>query len=465
MTERNYERTGLLAIDPMAFGVLFAEPPSRETVDVGGVPVLTIRGPLEHHAGMWCDNYDSILSRASEAIASAAPGLVLRIDSPGGLVSGCMETARAIRALADASGKKLVALADGHMCSAAYALACVAHSIVTPPSSTIGSIGVLAARPDVSESIAASGARVFLVKSGARKGDGDPRVPVSEDELAALQESVDTLSEMFFAHVAMYRPMAADDARNLQAATLHGERAVTAGLADVLGGIDEAVALARGETQQAAPAVTEDAMASNLEEGLAKLRKAAEGDDEEAKKARRMLAAMDEEEKDDGGDAESEEDDKEAKSASSSAAESDAPPPKDDDKPEPKKDDEDAKALAARALATAEATARKTLLASRPDISDELRATLSDTSLPLEHVEKVLAATPRASRSKAPPQPATPTQGSHEHDTRDLAAINARLGLPEDPSGVVRLGNKTQYHAMTPAEARADRARRAGGSR
>ena len=158
---RRYERTGVLAVDPMAFNMLFAEAPSRDTVDMGGVPVVTIRGPLEHHAGMWCDSYDAILARASEALSSPSRGVVLRIDSPGGFVSGCMETARAIRALADGSGKILVAYVDGAACSAAYALACVAHHVVAPQSATLGSIGVLMARTDASEALAAAGVRLL----------------------------------------------------------------------------------------------------------------------------------------------------------------------------------------------------------------------------------------------------------------------------------------------------------------
>lgn len=442
MSERRYDRTGLLAVDPQAFDMVFGTLPSRETVDVRGVPVLTIRGPLEHHAGMWCDNYDAILARASEALGSAAPGIVLRIDSPGGLVSGCMETARAIRALADGSGKRVIAYADGKVCSAAYALASVADTIVAPESAELGSIGVLASRRDASAALEREGLRLYLVTSGARKGDGDPHVPVSEDELAALQETVDTLSEMFFAHVAAHRPVSVDDVRNLQAATLHGARAVAAGLADVLGDLDHAVALALGETQQAAARPSEDAMASNLEEGLAKLRKAAEGDDEEAKKARRMLAAMDEDEGDEPG-AEGGDDEPDAK-ATAASAEDEAPPPKDDGED----DESSAKAIAAQALATAQRAERAQILATRPDLSAEALENLS--GVPNEALASVLKTIPRV--MPAAPKAAAPTRGEGQGPGStgtegDIEAVNRRLGISDQPSGVVRTGSATTYHA------------------
>ena len=136
---------------------------------------------------------------------------------------------------------------------------------------------------------------MHLIKSGARKGDGDPALPMGADELAAIQDSVDTLASMFFGHVAQHRGVALDVVQGLQAGVLHGERAVALGLADLVGSLDDALAMARGTYQPAAAPQGDTAMAT-MDEAVEALRAAAEGDDEkEAARAKRMLAAMEEE--------------------------------------------------------------------------------------------------------------------------------------------------------------------------
>lgn len=456
LTGRRYERTGVLAVDPMAFTMLFAEAPSRDTVDMGGVPVVTIRGPLEHHAGMWCDSYDAILARASEALSGPSRGVVLRIDSPGGFVSGCMETARAIRALADGSGKTIVAYVDGQACSAAYALACVAHTVVVPQSATLGSIGVLMARTDASEALASAGVRLHLIKSGARKGDGTAEVPVSADELAAIQDTVDTQAALFFDHVAACRSLSVDAVSGLQAGVLIGARAVAAGLADVVGTLDDALALARGERVVTAAEPQTGPTMATMAEALEALHAAAEGDnEEEAAQAKRMLAAMEPE------------DDKDE------SAEDDAPPPKDD--PEPKKDEEDtsAKAIALRAEASALRAERATILATRPDLSAETKSKLA--GVPVAALAAALSAIPRAAVSPTPPKAEAPVlgegqggQGVTSFGTRAIepnAELDRAMGISKSTDApIVRTATYTQFGTLTREQAN-ETIKKIGGAR
>ena len=436
MTGHRYDRTGILAVSPSAFSMLFMAPASRDTVDHGGIPVLTVSGPLEHHAGFWCDSYDAILGRASEALSSGAPGLVLRIDSPGGLVSGCMETARAIRALADASNKRLVAYVDGQACSAAYALACVAHSVVTPETGTLGSIGVLRARLDVSAALEREGVKMHVITSGARKGDGDPSVAISADEMAAIQDGVNTLSAIFFDHVAQYRNVGVDDVRALEAGVLIGQRAVNAGLADRVGTLDDALALARGE-QAAAEPQQEHPM--NEDEIVEALRAQAEGEDEEkAARAKRMLAAMEDEE-DDPPSAED--------------------PP--EDPPPPPSDDEDAKAIALRAEATASRAERAQILATRPDLTKDALAKLQ--GIPTAALADALSLIPRV--SVTPPKVAAPTLGKNqggvvaglELGARTFepdAELDAAMGITRDAEPPIKRGATfTEFRTLTREQA------------
>ena len=72
-------------------------------------------------------------------------GILFRVDSPGGLITGVEELASTIAA---ARGRKpIVAYAYGNAASAAYWIASAADQIVAGPTTMLGSIGVAVAVP------------------------------------------------------------------------------------------------------------------------------------------------------------------------------------------------------------------------------------------------------------------------------------------------------------------------------
>ena len=442
-TMRRYDRNGVLAVDPAAFVMMFSDAPCDEASEIEGVPVVTINGPLEHHAGWWCDNYDAITQRVAKALEGPATGIVLRIDSPGGMVSGCMETARAIRAMADTAGKTITAYVDGQATSAAYALACVADSIVLPATGTVGSIGVISAMMDLTAANEAMGLRVAMVSSGARKTDGCPDVPLSADALAATQEVVDTLAGLLFEHVAAHRPaLTVDAVKGLQAGLVIGARAVNLGLADAVGSLSDALALARGEVTATTAALPpeETPMATSYDEAVEALRAAAEGDGEEATTAKRMLAAMEPEEE--------------------KEPESEDPAPE----PEPEKeDDTSAKAIAMRAEASAMRAERATILATRPDLSAEAKAKLN--GVPVAALANVLSAIPRASATPTPPKAEAPVLGQGQGGQTTGVVFGGRvpepnadldraMGLSKSTDAPIkRTATYTQFGTLTRAQA------------
>jgi len=413
-TMRRYDRNGVLAVDPAAFVMMFSDAPCDEASEIEGVPVVTINGPLEHHAGWWCDNYDAITQRVAKALEGPATGIVLRIDSPGGMVSGCMETARDIRAMANVAGKTITAYVDGQATSAAYALACVADRIVLPATGTVGSIGVISAMMDLTAANEAMGLRVAMVSSGARKTDGCPDVPLSADALAATQEVVDTLAGLLFEHVAAHRPtLTVDAVKGLQAGLVIGARAVNLGLADAVGSLSDALALARGErVVTAAEPQTGPTMATTMAEALEALHAAAEGDNaEEAAQAKRMLAAMEPADEPDGDEAK---------------PDAEAPPADPEKKPED--EDTSAKAIAMRAEASALRAERATILATRPDLSTEAKAKLRD--VPVAALANVLSAIPRAAATPTPPKAEAPVLGQGQGGQTTGVVFGGRVPEP-----------------------------------
>ena len=230
-------------------GAYFGDAEGAYAVDADGVAHVRIEGPLAQKAwACWMfggDGYDAIESRVSAALNDPrSRSLVLRVDSPGGEVAGCGVCADAIRAASAASGKPVVAYVDELAASAAYWLASAADKIVTPASGMLGSIGVIATRIEDTEGDA-RGRKVHFITSGARKADGHPTVPLSEEELAATQAKIDALADVFAGAVAERRGMSTADVRALEADVFVGADAVAKGLADRVGNLSSAVAYAR----------------------------------------------------------------------------------------------------------------------------------------------------------------------------------------------------------------------------
>lgn len=310
-TAHRYERRGILAIEPSAFFELFFSPPSAPAnEELAEATVVSIRGPLDQHDEGWCDSYESILARVEAACAAPPPAVMLRIDSPGGDASGCLECSREIRSMCERSGKQLIAYAEGKCASAAYAIACAADRIVMSETAIVGSIGVLSTRPDYSVQNAARGFRMGFVASGARKIDGHPDVAITEDEVRAEQELVDSLAHVFFELVAERRGTSVEAVAGLQAGVFHGDAARTAGLGDETLTIKATLASLASWSQP-----TEEAQAMKpklkaeddkkpdsdgddenpFESVRSRLKKMSEGDDANAKAAKRALAELEKE--------------------------------------------------------------------------------------------------------------------------------------------------------------------------
>ena len=231
---------------PRAFlDLLFADVPSGYRVS-DGVAVIDVRGPLEQRSGWFWDGYDSVQQRIGDALADpAARAVVLCLDSPGGVVAGMLDTARAIRAAADAADKPLVAHADTWATSAAYGLAVAADHISVTHDGALGSVGVIATVYDRTKATADAGLDVRVVRSGALKADPHPDVPLTDASVARVRARVVDLAQSFAAWVGERRGQTAEAVLSHQGATLYAARAIEAGLADSVGTLADALTTAR----------------------------------------------------------------------------------------------------------------------------------------------------------------------------------------------------------------------------
>lgn len=239
MSRQKFIGKGDLAMRPESVGLTYPRAPREDQIR-GCVAVIQIRGPLEHHGGWWFESYDSLLGRVEGAMQHEDVSTVLLdIDSPGGEVSGLQEAVRSIRKMRSEYDKPIIAFANDEAYSAAYALACSADEIYLPEGGGVGSIGVLAEIQDLTGMAEKAGVRVEVVRSGNRKAEGHPFIPLNDGTIGRVQARVDDLADQFFALVSDVRPTNPRKLESLQGACLYGQAAVDAGLADAVASFDE----------------------------------------------------------------------------------------------------------------------------------------------------------------------------------------------------------------------------------
>jgi len=224
----------------------------------GGVAVVPIRGVIAHRMGSMDDtsggtSCERIGSMVDQVLGDASIGtIVFDIDSPGGAVTGCAELAAKIYAARES--KRIVAVANGLMASAAYHLGSQAHEIVSIPSGTVGSIGVFTVHQDLSKALQQEGIDVTLISAGKYKVEGNPFEPLSPEAEAILQGRVDTAYAQFVKDVARGRAVKAADVRSGfgEGRALGAKDALTAGLIDRIDTLDATIGRLSGRKSSSA---------------------------------------------------------------------------------------------------------------------------------------------------------------------------------------------------------------------
>ena len=248
-TTRRVIRSGeLLAVAPGYVHALGADmwwdnvPAAPPNEVLGPVCVVHVRGVLDHHESGAGDSYDAICKRVGEACQSGARTIVLRIDSPGGVVSGLNECVAEVAALAKDSRKPLVCYVGEMACSAAYAMACSCSEIVCPKSAILGSVGVISSMTSYADANAAHGIQVVTITSGECKSDGHPDTPITDAAVKRERARVEQFASQFYRLAGKSRELDPDVLRSYQAGLFVGKDAVRAGLADAVMGWRELLA-------------------------------------------------------------------------------------------------------------------------------------------------------------------------------------------------------------------------------
>lgn len=248
---------------PAAFFWLFG-PPVYENERIGSVEVVRVNGPLEHHDDGMGDSYECIVKRVkdafegkhimdSEASNGVPSAVVLRLDTPGGVVAGLHETVVSLRSMAAQYKIPLIGYVDETAYSAGYALSCACSELYLPRSGFCGSIGVISTLVDQTEKDKKDGYRFVVLTSGARKADGHPHVPITDAVVDEEAPRVEQLAMQFYKDVRKARGLSIDTIRGFEAKRFLGAEAVKAGVADGIMGWDELIGTLNAKAQVDTP--------------------------------------------------------------------------------------------------------------------------------------------------------------------------------------------------------------------
>lgn len=226
-----------------------AETPSAS--QSGSIAIVPLRGTIAHRMGSMDESSGGMSAERFTAmirtvVADPSIGtILLDVDSPGGTVPGVPEAADAVFAARET--KKIIAIANSQMCSAAYWIASQAHEIVGLPSAyegKIGSIGAFGVHQDISAALEKEGIKTTFISAGKYKTEGNPFEPLSAEALAVRQAQVDEAYSQFVKAVARGRGVTPAAVRGGfgEGRALSAKDAKAAGLIDRIGTMDETLA-------------------------------------------------------------------------------------------------------------------------------------------------------------------------------------------------------------------------------
>lgn len=211
-----------------------------------GVLQIPVKGVLlsdfGFQVGSWVTGYKYVLRAFQRGMEDAnVRGIAFIINSPGGDAAECFDVVDKMFAMRGT--KPVRAFAAEHAYSGAYAIGSVADIGGFNISRTggVGSIGVVSTHFDVSQAMDKAGYKVTFIFAGKHKVDGNSYEPLPAGVKARIQARVDDLREVFVSTIARNRGMDAKIIRDTEALTYGATEAVSNGLADSIGTLDDAL--------------------------------------------------------------------------------------------------------------------------------------------------------------------------------------------------------------------------------
>jgi protease IV len=227
---------------------------------VGSIAMASGGAPLGGTEGIGERELGRTLTRLAKDPSTKA--VVLRIDSPGG---SALASDLLWKKLMRLRQEKPIVVSVGSMAaSGGYYLACAGSKILAEPTSIIGSIGVVGGKLAVGEALADLGVNAETIaaspdpKRANRAAYMSALTPWDDDTRARVLTSMEAVYDLFLKRIAAGRSMAVDAiAPSAEGRVFGGLEAKQRGLVDEIGGLAEALKLARELAKMPADAPVE----------------------------------------------------------------------------------------------------------------------------------------------------------------------------------------------------------------
>lgn len=171
----------------------------------------------------------------------AVRAVVLRINSPGGVVAPTQEIFTAVRRLREAK-KPVVASLGSVAASGGYYVAVAADRIFASPGTLTGSIGVVMQLANVEGLLKKVGVEYVVIKAGAYKDVGNFARAMTPEERRILQALLDDVYDQFISAVADGRGLEPQAVRAFAEGRIYsGRQAQGLKMVDDLGGLEDAI--------------------------------------------------------------------------------------------------------------------------------------------------------------------------------------------------------------------------------
>lgn len=223
----------VLFIVSLMLGRLFLGGDSHDFPASQGIGLVEVKG-------MIVDSREPIRQLRHFLKKDNVKAVVLRIDSPGGVVGPSQEIYEEVRKLA--ARKKVVVSMGSLAASGGYYIAAPASVIYANPGTITASIGVLIKFSNIEGLLDKVGVKSATIKTGPFKDAGAPDRPLSPEDRAMFQAVIDSTHEQFVRAVAEGRKLPLEDVRKIaDGRVLSGEQAKSVKLVDKLGNLQDAI--------------------------------------------------------------------------------------------------------------------------------------------------------------------------------------------------------------------------------
>jgi protease-4 len=190
--------------------------------------------------GMIFDSRETIRQLRYFYKQDAVRAVVLRVDSPGGVVAPSQEIFAEVRKFA--LRKKIIVSMGSLAASGGYYISAPATLIYANPGTITASIGVILKLSNIEALMDKIGIKSYTLKTGKYKDSGSPVRQFSEADRAMLQAVIDNTHEQFVQAVASGRKLPVEDVRKIaDGRILSGEQAKAYKLVDRLGTLQDAI--------------------------------------------------------------------------------------------------------------------------------------------------------------------------------------------------------------------------------